>query len=109
MKIYTPDEAVMKIYTPDEYAKKMDAWLKAHPEEALEMRIDRIDSEPSQYGFVGRIIGVERKEVDGKPALVIYVEEGGDKFGITMDRRMANDLTAALGPHPLIEEFFRLH
>jgi hypothetical protein len=41
--------------------------------------------------------------------IVIHVDEDGEEFGVIMDRQYANELLDHLGPHPLVEEYFRLH
>lgn len=74
-----------KPYTPDEFR-------------ALVVRMGAIRA---------AITWVERRPVDGKPEIVVYYS--GLKRGVILDREHAMELTEALGPHPLVEEHFKLH
>ena len=60
-----------------------------------------------EIGKVFKIANVERDIVNGEPVIVFYLV--GQERGIILNRQMATELTEALGPHPLVEEFFRLH
>ena len=56
------------------------------------------------------IVEVRREEQRGRPCIVVYhVRENGDAYGLIIDRQYAKDLTAMVGPHPMVEEFFNLH
>ena len=52
-----------------------------------------------------QIRAVEREIVDGVPRIVLYFE--GKKKGLLATNQMLRDLTAMIGPHPLVEEFLR--
>ena len=57
---------------------------------------------------VGEIMDVRKEEIDGRPQIVIDVEdkETGKIFAWILDRASARELTRMFGPHPLVEEFF---
>jgi hypothetical protein len=79
----------MKILTTEQLAKKMAR-----------------DGNP----MIVEVLGVEKIWHGGAPVLiVVHVSEAGEEFGVILDKRYADDLTERLGPHPLVEEFFRLH
>lgn len=77
----------MKLYTAEEYAKKLGG-----------------------ARVLVTIAAVEKETIDGEPAVVVYYTEvDGEDFGVIMDRHLAEEMTAQLGPHFLVDEFFRLH
>jgi hypothetical protein len=93
----------MMIYTAEQYARRMREQAEHGP--AVTM-----DGHQYKAAVVACIDGVQRLQVDGKPAVVLFVtEEDGDSYGVVMDRTLANDITALHGPHPLVEEFFKLN
>jgi hypothetical protein len=51
---------------------------------------------------------VRRAVIDGRPQLVLDVTsvKSGEEMTVVLSRAMARELTEALGPHPLVEEFF---
>jgi hypothetical protein len=54
-----------------------------------------------------RIAAVEEEVVDGEPVIVLYFKDHPD--GLILDKDFAGQLTQALGPHPLVERYFREH
>jgi hypothetical protein len=92
----------MKVYTHEEYMVKMKAQAAANP--------IVLNGKKMGMCIPGTIKGVERQEIDHKPVLVLYLrEDSGEEYGVVMSRQMTDDLTNGLGPHPLVEEFFRLN
>ena len=57
------------------------------------------------------VTAVRRGEIDGMPQLVVYHRNhgSGEEYGVILDKHYAGELTRTLGPHPLVEEFFREH
>jgi len=92
-----------KLYTHTEFVEKVKREIEAGP-------IINIGGVECQRGKLVQIIGVEKWEVDGMPCMVVVHEaEDGEVYGVIMDRQYANELLDNLGPHPVVEEFFRLH
>jgi len=92
-----------KLYTHAQFVEKVKREIQAGP-------VINIDGVECQRGKLVMIANVEREEINGMPHLiVIHVDEDGEEFGVIMDRQYANELLDHLGPHPLVEEFFRLH
>lgn len=92
----TPDKVA--IYTTEQFQAKLRARAKVGPN--------------VRYVRAGtfRITDVKRVEIDGIPCLVIYhAASDGEKFGVIMDKQYADELRAHLGPHPLVDEFFKVH
>ena len=54
------------------------------------------------------IMDVRRVEIDGRPQLVVDCKQvgGNELLTVVLSRAMARELTAAFGPHPMVEEFF---
>lgn len=54
------------------------------------------------------IMDVRRVDIDGRPQLVVDCKQidGANEITVVLSRAMAHELTAAFGPHPLVEEFF---
>lgn len=52
----------------------------------------------------GCISAIKKEMVDGRPHLVIYMT--GVEKGYLLTRKVAEQLTAAFGPNPMVEEFF---
>lgn len=50
------------------------------------------------------IVLVRKEIVDGRPRLVLYFKN--QTRGLLLTREIARDITAILGPHPMVEEFF---
>jgi hypothetical protein len=50
------------------------------------------------------IKGVKREIVDGRPRMVLYFENCGK--GLPLTRKLKENLTELLGPHPKLEVFF---
>lgn len=93
----------MKIYTEAEYLEKLHAQAATGP-------TVKLDGRKLKACVPGMIKGVERQVVNGKAAVVLYLEEeSGEQYGVIMTRKMANDLTGALGRHPVVEEFFGMN
>ena len=55
----------------------------------------------------GTIEAIKQENVEGVPRLVIYLKE--ERKGLLLTRELAEDLTKALGPHPLVTKFFKLN
>lgn len=53
------------------------------------------------------IRGVRIEQIEGRPQLVMYVEE--DPRGIIVHRKLYEDLTRCYGHNALADEFFRHH
>lgn len=54
-----------------------------------------------------KIKDIQKQNVDGLPRLVVYFYD--DDRCLLMTRQIADDLTAAFGHHPLVDEFFSLN
>lgn len=92
-----------KLYTHEEFVEKVKREIEAGP-------IINVDGVQCQRGKMVMIVGVERWDINGMPCLIVVHEaEDGEEFGVIMDRMYANELLDNLGPHPVVEEFFRLH
>jgi hypothetical protein len=67
--------------------------------------------DPETGGFACTIKGIQVETINGRPHIVLYVEE--DARGIVLTRALYDDLVPLLGRSPQIEEFFqtwgRLH
>lgn len=50
------------------------------------------------------IRAVKKEMIGGRPRLVLYFDE--ERKGLVLTREFADTLTAAYGPHPLVQEFF---
>ena len=91
-----PDK--VPIYTVAQFQARLRARAKVGPE----VRNVR--------GGTFQITGVKRRVIDGIPCLVIYhAASDGEKFGVIVDKQYADELRAHLGPHPLVDEFFKVH
>ncbi len=56
----------------------------------------------------GEIKDICIEMIDGRPQLILVLQHStGEEFRIAVTRTLARELTRALGPHPLVEEFFR--
>jgi hypothetical protein len=55
--------------------------------------------------FACTIRQMRREIIDGRPQLVLYIDE--DPRGIIVTRALYEDLTAVLGPSPFADAFFR--
>jgi hypothetical protein len=89
------DESEIPIYTVDEFAEKVQR-----------------DYGGSDIGigiFSAIVLGLERELINGVPCLVVYHASEDGAFGVILNRRYADELTKLLGPHPMVEAFFRLH
>jgi hypothetical protein len=54
------------------------------------------------------ICGVRRATIDGRPQLVLDLKDETNRtYSHVLTRDSARDLRRALGPHPLVDEFFR--
>lgn len=77
----------MKIYTAKQHLNKLRAAKRLH----------------------AKVLDVKKETISGVPSIVIYLETKKESYGVILDRQHAHELTRALGPHPLVEEFFRVH
>lgn len=58
--------------------------------------------------ITGTILDVRVEEIDGRDQLVIICQpDHGSAFKHVLSREDARTLTRALGPHPVVEKFFR--
>jgi len=48
---------------------------------------------------------VREETIDGWPSLVVYFV--GEKHGLVLDKQLADQFLAVLGPNPQVEEFFK--
>lgn len=84
------------IYSQEQYAEKLKA-----------------EGATKKKGVKRMITAIKQEVVDGVTCLVVYMNDlrpdGGEEFGLVMDRKMAEELTKAFGPNALVEKFFRLN
>jgi hypothetical protein len=93
----------MKLYTHEEFMEMVAASCDSGPE-------IEVDGHKFRRGKMVMLVGVEKQEIDGMPVLIVeHVDEDGKEFGVIMDRQYANELLERLGPHPMVEEYFRVH
>ncbi len=55
-------------------------------------------------GMRAKIRSVEKEIIDGRPRLVLYFER--QKKGLVLTRRLADEITRAIGPNRMVQEFF---
>jgi hypothetical protein len=53
------------------------------------------------------IVSVEMEMIDGVPRIVLHFHN--EPRALVLTRDMAEDLTEAFGPHPLVEHYFTLN
>jgi len=52
------------------------------------------------------IADVRMEQVDGAPRIVVYFSD--EELGLVLSRQMAEQLSAAFGPHPLVDQFLSM-
>lgn len=80
---------------------------------SLETEEARTEIDPEKYltpkDFEGgrqiEIRDIKREIINGRPWLVLYFH--GEERGLPLTKQLADDITASLGPHPMVEAFFR--
>lgn len=94
----------MRIYTTKQYHKKLRRQARSGP-------VVEIDGRKWQAACPTEIVSVDKMEIEGEPAIVVSFRpvDGRADFGVILDRQLAQEMLESCGPHPLVEEFFRLH
>ena len=94
---------MVKIYTMEEFHAKLTAECATGP-------VVNVGDAEFKAGVPAMIKGIECEEHAGMPCLVLYhLGADGEEYGVIIDRDYALHLVEQLGPHPMVEEFFKLH